>query len=138
VWTDSEKWWNRRHQMRAFVDYAYATSMEIMGWNARVDDTEQNALQHAIWNASMARAWGLADAKAWADAHEDLGRALTAVEVLKKNMDLANNHVGRSSANSSGYVSGSAKEDVLGYRGQLCWLLGAGAAPSGCAVPSNH
>jgi hypothetical protein len=75
----------------------------------------------------MVRAWGLGDAKAWADAHEDLGRALSAKEAKQRDMDFHNNAIGRQFANSSGF-NGSGTADVLNGRSGLCWISGPGAS----------
>ena len=77
----------------------------------------------------MTRAFGFTDAKAWADAHEDLGRPLNVNETRAKNMDLHNNAVGRNAAGSSG-PNGSGKADVLLNKQALCWIKGLKASAS--------
>lgn len=101
--------------------------MRVTGTTDRVDNTRQNAFQHAIWSASMKRAYGSSDALAWTSAHEDLGRQLNATEILQRDMDLHNNAIGLSQAGSSG-VNGSAEADVMAGAGGLCWLVGNGAS----------
>lgn len=121
------KWTGRKNQTFAIRDLSHSESLRITGQTQRFDDTEQNALQHAIWNKEMVRAWGLGDAKAWADAHEDLGRALSAKEAKQRDMDFHNNAIGRQFANSSGF-NGSGTADVLNGRSGLCWISGPGAS----------
>jgi hypothetical protein len=70
----------------------------------------------------MAREWGTRDARAWSNAHEYTGQALTS----GARMDLYNNAVGLSSVWASG-TNGSAAEDVVvAGLASLCWLVGEG------------
>jgi hypothetical protein len=91
VTSSPAKWWNRRHVMKAARDSAIKWSREKLGMlpsEQEVDGTQQNAWQHALWVAEMARVLaafevgegkspaqarvnGKADAIAWATAHED-------------------------------------------------------------------
>lgn len=131
---DRLKWWSRVFEMRNLRDSAYVQSMRAAGVEVMTDDSHQNAYQHAIWAASMKRAYGHADALAWTNAHEDLGRTLTASELRTRSMDLYNNAVGLSRAGSSG-PNGSAEADVLPGAGQLCWLVGTGASATCGGTP---
>ena len=123
-WENFKKWKARYQQMKDIRAAAWAGSLDIMKLAERDDDSQQNAYQHAIWNADMTRAFGFTDAKAWADAHEDIGRPLNVNETRAKNMDLHNNAVGRNAAGSSG-ASGSGKEDVRLFAQTLCWIKGS-------------
>ena len=128
-WENFKKWKARYQQMKDIRAAAWAGSLDIMELQERDDNSQQNAYQHAIWNADMTRAFGFTDAKAWADAHEDLGRPLNVNETRAKNMDLHNNAVGRNAAGSSG-PNGSGKADVLLNKQALCWIKGLKASAS--------
>lgn len=126
LWSDPLKWIGRKTQMYAVRDSAYVLSMDATGTVYRVDDTKQNAFQHAIWSALMTRAFGYSDALAWTNAHEELGKTLTNAELEQKAMDLHNNAIGLNNAN----VLADAYADVWAARTQLCWLTGVDASVS--------
>lgn len=87
----------------------------------RCDDGEQNAFQHAIWSAALARRYGPDDARAWTEAHEDLGRQLTPAEYASRQMDIQNNELGISAAFGSG-PNGTARQDVQLRSAELFWI----------------
>jgi hypothetical protein len=124
-------WIPRWDEMKASRDFSFAQSMALTGTTTREDDTRQNAFQHAIWGADLARRFGIADAKAWTDAHEDHGKSLNVAETRQRDMDLRNNAVGIYNSFSSGPApSGSAALDVANNAIGLCWLLGVGSSSS--------
>ena len=84
---------------------AYFESQGAVGksiTDRRCDNNQQNALQHAIFAAGLARAYDPGDARRWTEAHEDLGRPLTQAEFRSRQMDLLNNEVGIGAAFASG------------------------------------
>jgi hypothetical protein len=103
---------------------AYYRSQEAVGktiLDMRCDNNQQNAIQHAIFAAGLARAYGPDDARRWTEAHEDLGRQLTQAEFRSRQMDLLNNEVGIAAAGASG-PNGSPLADVLLVRAHLVWF----------------
>lgn len=103
---------------------SYIESLRIVGLSPigrRCDDDEQNAYQHALFAAGIARAYGPTDARRWTEAHEDLGRQLTQSEYRSRQMDLLNNEVGIGSAGASG-PTGTAAQDVWQFRALLTWF----------------
>lgn len=133
VWSDPIKWYGRRGSMTFIRDQAYALSLDYTQTTVRADGTRQNAYQHAIWSALMSRAYGFNDAKAWTDAHEDLGWELSEQEIRARDMDLHNNAIGLAFAGTTG-SSGSALQDVIEAESGLCWLIGTDSTSS-CTPP---
>jgi uncharacterized protein DUF6973 len=70
---------NRRHHavstfisyVKTIRDFAKSESQVLTGQDADHDGTKQNAIQHAIWSASMAMEFGYFDALRLTTAHEE-------------------------------------------------------------------
>lgn len=65
---------------------------DVFYTGARGHNDNADAFRHALWNAFMVKRIGYAEAKKWADAHEDYPNN----PELEKRMDLHNNNLGRS------------------------------------------